>query len=132
MKKQKIEKSISNLLKNISHPTRIRILFAIGSGEACVCHLEAMLGYRQAYISQHLMELRKAGLLSTLRDGRFIYYRLRNRQVLDIILVTGIVAGIPQIELDKLSSSNKIPNCCCPKCSQELSLSIICEDENSI
>ncbi|NWG07099.1 MAG: winged helix-turn-helix transcriptional regulator [Chloroflexi bacterium] len=48
---------ISPLLSAIASPQRIAILLAIGTGEACVCHLEASLGWRQAYISQHLMAL---------------------------------------------------------------------------
>lgn len=45
---------------------------AIGSSEACVCHLEAMPGYRQAVISQHLKALREAGVLGTRRGGKYI------------------------------------------------------------
>ncbi len=51
---------ISNIFRQLSQPSRIEILLAIGEGEACVCHLEAKLGMRQAYISQHLMALRDA------------------------------------------------------------------------
>jgi len=41
---------LSEYLQAISSQTRLEILQAIGGGEACVCHLEAALGYRQAYI----------------------------------------------------------------------------------
>ena len=54
---------VSDLLQVISPEPCLEILLAIGAGEACVCHLEAVLGYRQAYISQQLMALREAGLL---------------------------------------------------------------------
>ena len=57
---RKNRKLISRLLESISKPARIQILLAIGEDEACVCHLEAVLGYRQAYISQQLMALREA------------------------------------------------------------------------
>ena len=56
---------VSDLLQVISPEPRLQILLEIGEGEACVCHLEASLGYRQAYISQHLMALREAGFLNT-------------------------------------------------------------------
>ncbi|MGW8252092.1 MAG: ArsR family transcriptional regulator, partial [Anaerolineales bacterium] len=58
------EKKISRLLDVIGKPARLQILLAIGSGEACVCHLESVLGMRQAYISQHLMSMRKSRVLS--------------------------------------------------------------------
>ena len=69
-------KKISQLLRAISSTPRLRILLAIGTGEACVCHLEAKLGLRQAYISQHLMDLRKGKVLTSRREGRFIFYRI--------------------------------------------------------
>jgi DNA-binding transcriptional ArsR family regulator len=37
-------RKISRLLRAISQPSRLEILLAIGTGEACVCHLEAYLG----------------------------------------------------------------------------------------
>jgi len=57
-------RKMSHVLGAIQQTARLRILLAIGEGEACVCHLETLLGYRQAYISQHLMALRKARWLT--------------------------------------------------------------------
>ncbi|MEW6406696.1 MAG: permease [Chloroflexota bacterium] len=45
----------------LMHPARLGILDLLREGEACVCHMEAVFGYRQAYISQQLMVLRDAG-----------------------------------------------------------------------
>jgi DNA-binding transcriptional ArsR family regulator len=69
----------------LGQPARLQILLAIGSNHACVCHLEAMLGFRQAYISQQLMGLRKAGLVETERSGKNIFYHLRDPRWLDLI-----------------------------------------------
>jgi len=69
-------RTISTLFRHLSHPMRVRILLIIGAGEACVCHWEDALNTRQTYISQHLKALRKAKILKTNRDGRFVYYRL--------------------------------------------------------
>ena len=54
-------------------------------GEQCVCHLEAVLGCRQAYISQHLMVLREAGLVEDRRDGARIFYRVIKPEVFDLV-----------------------------------------------
>lgn len=116
-------KRISRLLSTISSTPRVRILLAIGSGEACVCHLEAKLGRRQAYISQHLMDLRKAKLLITRREGRFIYYRLGDSRLLDLIRQAGEIAGIPDSELSSLLQNDPLPNCCCPKCLETIQTS---------
>ena len=45
----------SDLLKALSHSTRLAILDILRDGEQCVCHMEAALNLRQAYISQQLM-----------------------------------------------------------------------------
>ena len=70
---------VAHLLQSIDQPARLQILLAIGDGETCVCHLEATFGWRQAYLSQHLMALREAGILLARREGRFIHYRMVNQ-----------------------------------------------------
>ena len=110
------EEKISLLLHTLGQPVRIRILLAISDDEACVCHLETMLGLRQAYISQHLMAMRNAGILTTRRDGRFIFYQLKNKQLLDLTKLAGKIVGINEEEIDALLTHQPIPQCCCPKC----------------
>jgi len=78
-------KEISKLFRVLGQPSHLDILLAIGTGEACVCHLEAATGWRQAYISQHLMALRSDGLVTSRRDGRNIYYRLKDQSILDLV-----------------------------------------------
>lgn len=103
---------ISELLTSISNPVRVQILIAIGKGEACVCHLEALLGLRQAYISQHLMALRKQEIITARRDGKYIFYRLVEPEVLDLIRTAGRLARVTEEALVVQDHSN----CECPKC----------------
>jgi DNA-binding transcriptional ArsR family regulator len=106
---------ISELFKALSQPARVEILLAIGSGEACVCHLEAKLKLRQAYISQHLMALRQAGILDARREGRFVYYRLANPQILEVLRQATFAAGV---SAEQVLANTELPNsgCTCPKC----------------
>lgn len=85
---------ISELLQTISAPARLEILLLMGAGETCVCHIESRLGYRQAYISQHLMALRQAGLLETRREGKFVFYRLVRAEILPIIEQAAQISGV--------------------------------------
>ena len=101
---------ITDLLQIIGQPARLQILLGIGQGEACVCHLEAMLGLRQAHLSQHLMALREAGLVTDRRESRFIYYRLADGRLLDVLHQ---VAEIQDVTLPEISAS---PACDCPNC----------------
>jgi len=112
-------RKISRLLRAVHQLPRVRILLGIGRGEACVCHLEALLGYRQAYISQHLMALRKAKILTTRREGRYIFYRLRDPELLELIRQAGVVAGVPAAELERLTRDEPLLQCVCPDCGGE-------------
>jgi ArsR family transcriptional regulator len=124
-------RKMSHVLGAIQQTARLRILLAIGEGEACVCHLEALLGYRQAYISQHLMALRKARLLDTHREGRYIFYRLQDRRLLELIQMAGRVAGVSPTELAALTATNPLPLCCCPNCISLISTQVTLEEEIS-
>ena len=79
-------------------------------------HLEAALGYRQAYISQHLMTLREAGILETRREGRFVFYRLADERILDLIHETGAIAGVPAEDIKPAAGFEKMSECSCPAC----------------
>lgn len=120
-KRTKPETKISRLMRTLGQPTRIRILLIIGEGEACVCHLEAILGLRQAYISQHLMALRKEKLLVTRREGRFIYYRLRDPAILELVYSVADLVGVSNSEEFLRFQDMKDQACECPQCEYELS-----------
>ena len=106
--------AIGSTLRVLGHPVRIRILLEIGTGEVCVCHLEAQLGIRQAYLSQQLMALRDADILKTNKEGRFIYYRIADQKFLDLITYAAKINGI---SLNEIHSEKK--SCGCPKCCNE-------------
>lgn len=123
MKKQTISQlseQIAGPLEAIASPQRVAILLAIGQGEACVCHLETALGWRQAYISQHLMALRKAGILEDRREGRYVFYRLKNTAYLDLISASAEVCGVSFETRLILGNTQQNPSCECPQCSPAL------------
>jgi ArsR family transcriptional regulator len=116
MKSKHPEKMIAEYLKVLGSPIRIRILFSIGYGEACVCHLETLLKKRQAYISQHLMVLRDAGILETRRDGKYIYYRVADKNLFDLVYSAANTLNIDQEDLPDPSKKADLSNCECPVC----------------
>jgi ArsR family transcriptional regulator len=118
-------KKISDLLTTISNPTRVQILLAIGTGEACVCHLESLLELRQAYISQQLMTLRKKKIITSRREGKYIYYRLIKPEILDVVRVAGEIIGVPKDALAIQDHSK----CECPKCHLEETVNPVMNQE---
>ena len=113
---KKAEKKIAEYMKVLGAPFRIQILLSIGYGEACVCHLEASLKKRQAYISQHLMVLRDAGILNTRRDGKYIYYRVADKDIFDLIKSTAKILNLSDKDLPDISTTEKLSQCECPNC----------------
>ena len=105
------------ILKALAHPVRIAILEILRNGEQCVCHFEAALGLRQAYISQQLMVLRRAGIVASRREGWNHYYRVRKPEiyaVLDAVYaITGTTAGSPP---------HTPVTCTCPHCREGIAL----------
>lgn len=101
------------LLKALSHPARLAILEVLRGGEACVCHMEVLFGWRQAYISQQLMVLREAGLVTDRRGGWNIFYRVVQPEVFAVIDAIYRVSGRKApFELPV----NAPGNCTCPNC----------------
>jgi ArsR family transcriptional regulator len=64
------------LFKALADQTRLRLINLIGNDEVCVCFLVEVLKTNQPKISRHLAYLRRAGVVSSRRDGKWIHYRL--------------------------------------------------------
>ena len=113
-------KKKAELFRALSHPVRLRILDILARQEACVCHLTAILGKRQPYVSQQLGSLREAGLVTDRREGTLVYYRLADKHLaalLDVgkaLVISLEVEGVtfPPLPDEVLS------NCPCPRCQQ--------------
>jgi len=71
-KKQNV---LANMAKAIAHPARIAILQQLIKTNACICgDLTEELGLAQATVSQHLKELKNAGLIKGSVEGTSICY----------------------------------------------------------
>ena len=73
------------LLNALAHPVRLQILEVLRDREVCVCDLQARLHQQQAYISQQLMALRAAGLVTCRKEGLRVYYRLNDTHLLELL-----------------------------------------------
>lgn len=121
---------VAEIMKAMGHPLRMQILEELRrEGEACVCHLEARLGQRQAYISQHLARLREARLVVDHREGMNIYYALADESVGQLLDLAAHTAG--QIESAAREAPPSRPQavtepvlCPCPKCTQKRAASL--------
>ena len=62
--------------KALGHPARLRIVAMLGSGPLCVCQLTAVLALAASTVSGHLAELRRAGLVTERKQGKWVEYAL--------------------------------------------------------
>jgi ArsR family transcriptional regulator, arsenate/arsenite/antimonite-responsive transcriptional repressor len=72
--------TFETVAKAVADPSRVRILKLLEAGELCVCQITAVLDLAPATVSKHLAALKTAGLLQQRRDGKWVYYRLAERE----------------------------------------------------
>ncbi|PKU26598.1 ArsR/SmtB family transcription factor [Telmatospirillum siberiense] len=102
--------------KAVADPSRVRILKLLEGGELCVCQVTAVLDLAPATVSKHLAMLKIAGLLQQRRDGKWVYYRLAERELNPCArkflgLIGGCLNEDPTIEEDRrmLALVNAVP-----------------------
>ncbi len=78
-------KEVSEFLKALGHDVRLLILCHLTTGEKSVSELEKLLSMRQPAVSQQLMRLRLEGYVATRREGKAIYYSIKDKRVLKTV-----------------------------------------------
>ena len=91
--------------KSLAHAHRLELLEQLAQGERSVEVLADRTGLSIANASQHLQHLRRAGLLANRRDGKFVYYRLADDAVLDLLAVLRRIAERNVAEVERLVRS---------------------------
>jgi DNA-binding transcriptional ArsR family regulator len=83
----------ATMLKAIAHPVRIKIINSLGKdNEMSVTQIHEALDIEQSSASHHLGILRDKGILNSRRDGKNIYYYLRNDNLTKIVECIGSCA----------------------------------------
>jgi len=99
--------SLVTLFQALSDPTRLRLLNLMAAGEVCVCYFVEILDETQPKISRHLAYLRRAGLVTARREGKWMHYGMvtppdaGQAEVLKTVL--GVVADNPRMQRDRLA-----------------------------
>ncbi|MEZ0329540.1 MAG: metalloregulator ArsR/SmtB family transcription factor [Dissulfuribacterales bacterium] len=96
----------AQMFKALSQGVRLRVLSLLTEGELCVCDIMAALGLPQSTVSRHLSYLERAGLVSGMRRGVWMYYRLADdcelplqKEVMDAL--TRAFPSLPQFIRDR-------------------------------
>lgn len=67
------------VMKALSDPNRVKIVKLLQRRALCVCEIQEALGLAQSTTSKHLKILEEAGLISYLKEGPWVNYRLADR-----------------------------------------------------
>jgi len=78
---------LGELFKVFADPSRLKLLYALGTGELCVCDISAALGMSQSAVSHQLAILRGARLVRYRREGKMVLYSLDDLHVGAILAV---------------------------------------------
>jgi DNA-binding transcriptional ArsR family regulator len=95
--------AVVDIGRALGHPARLRVLAMLRSGELCVCQMTEVLGLAQSTVSTHVRELKRAGLVTERKDGRWVHLALTSAPELSswIDAALGSLANAPELEHDE-------------------------------
>jgi DNA-binding transcriptional ArsR family regulator len=85
---QQLYRMQAELCQTLGDPTRLEVLSLLGDGPKAVKDLVALLGQRQAKVSQHLALLRQRGIVRAERVGNEMHYSLADARILEACHIT--------------------------------------------
>ena len=78
--------NLSDLFSALSGRTRIKILSALSITPMCVGDISLLLGINQTTVSHQLKNLRSIGFVKFIRQGKIVFYSIKNEKLQDILL----------------------------------------------
>src|SRR5690606_16698823 len=77
----------AELFKALGHPARVRVLEVLSEGEHSVSDMQPLVGIESSHLSQQLGILRRAGLVTTRKDGASVIYALADPALAELLAV---------------------------------------------
>jgi rhodanese-related sulfurtransferase/DNA-binding transcriptional ArsR family regulator len=103
--KQALFAQFAAIAKTLGHAHRLELLEQLAQGERTVEILASRTGLSVANASQHLQQLRRAGLLHSRRQAKFVYYSLADDGILDVLAALRRIAERNSAEVDRVVRS---------------------------
>lgn len=99
----------AEFFKTLGHPARIRVLELLSDGEYAVAEMLPEVAIEPTNLSQQLAVLRRAGLVTTRKEGSTVIYRLTSPQVTDLLAVAREILGSMLAGQSKLLDDLRAP-----------------------
>lgn len=77
----------ADMFRALGHPARVRALEMLSDGEQSVGELAGQVGLEASHLSQQLGILRRAGLVTTRKEGSTVFYAIRDPQLVELLAV---------------------------------------------
>jgi ArsR family transcriptional regulator len=77
----------SELFKALAHPARVRVLEVLSEGERSVGDMQPLVGIEPSHLSQQLAVLRRAGVVTSRKEGLAVVYSLSDPQIVELLAV---------------------------------------------
>ena len=77
----------AELFRALAHPARIRVLEVLSESERSVGELVPLVGIEASHLSQQLGVLRRAGVVTTRREGSSVIYAIRDPELIELLAV---------------------------------------------
>ena len=92
----------ADLFKAMAHPARVRVLEVLAEGERSVGEIQPLVGIELSHLSQQLAVLRRAGLVTSRKEGSSVIYAVRDELVVDLLRVA------KELLINSLSETNDL------------------------
>jgi len=88
--------SLASILKTLGHPDRLRILALLSHGDFTVSEITQVLGLSQPRVTQYINTLEKVGIIERLKEGSWVFSRLRRQNVSTWTVVSTVLSQLPE------------------------------------
>ena len=88
------DEELVDALKALAHPVRLRIMGALSGMERNVGEIDEAADIGQPTLSQQLAVLRNAGLVTTRKDAKLVYYRIDDGRLAKVVDTVGNLSGL--------------------------------------
>jgi DNA-binding transcriptional ArsR family regulator len=78
----------AELFKALAHPARVRVLEVLSEGERSVGEMQPLVGVEPSHLSQQLAVLRRAGVVTSRKEGAAVIYALRDPEIVELLAVS--------------------------------------------
>jgi len=104
----------ADFFKTLGHPVRIRVLELLSGREHAVAEMVPQVGVEPSNLSQQLAVLRRAGLVTTRKEGGTVFYSLTSSHIAGLLVVarrilSGVLAGQAELLEDLRAAGPPLP-----------------------